>query len=143
MQSRLPVSKPLLLVLIGLIIGASLGLGSGYAVFYPSMVRQQSRTIEDRVSDIEGNVTLVGERLDSMNSSLGEIGDSLESILALSDLIQQISDRVSAVENGQVTLNTELDDVEDTLNAVNEEFVDLLDTWEETRSNYDDLEQLR
>jgi hypothetical protein len=81
MQSRLPVSKPLLLVLIGLIIGASLGLGSGYAVFYPGMVRDQSRTIDARVSDIEGNVTLIGERLDEMNASMGLIGDSLEDIL--------------------------------------------------------------
>lgn len=139
MQTRLPISKPLLLVLIGLIIGASLGLGSGYAVFYPSMVRDQSRTIEDRVGDIEGNVTLIGERLDSMNTSMSLIDESLEGILSLSDVIQQISDRVSAIENGQMAFNSELDDVEDTLDAMNQEFVDLLDTWEETRNSFDDL----
>jgi hypothetical protein len=140
MQSRLPVSKPLLLVLIGLIIGASLGLGSGYAVFYPSMVREQSRTIEDRVSDIEGNVTLIGERLDDMDTNMDVVSESLDGILALSEVIQQVSDRVSALENGQVTLNTELDDVEDSLDAMNQEFVDLLDAWEETQSSFDDLE---
>lgn len=40
------VSKPLALVLIGLIIGASLGLGSGYAVFYSEMVERSNRDLE-------------------------------------------------------------------------------------------------
>lgn len=140
MQSRLPISKPLLLVLIGLLVGASLGMGSGYAIFYPSLVNERSRTIEDRVSDIEGNVTIVGQRLDSVDESITAIGDSLDDILALSDVIQQISDRVSAIENGQVTLNSELDDLEDTLNNLNEEFVNLNDEWETTRNSFDDLE---
>lgn len=139
MQTRLPVSKPLLLVLIGLIVGASLGMGSGYAIFYPSMINERSRTIEDRVSDIEGNVTLVSQRLDSMDQSITSIGDSLDEILALSDLLQQVSDRVSALENGQVTLNSELDDLENTMNSINEEFVDVVDDWETTQNSFDDL----
>ena len=53
MQSRIPISKPLSLVVIGLIIGVSLGLGSGYAVFYPDMIDQRSKTFEERIADIE------------------------------------------------------------------------------------------
>ena len=140
MQSRLPISKPIFLVLIGLIIGTSLGLGSGYAVFYPGMVREQSHTLEDRVGDIEGNVTIIGERLDAMNNSINDIGDNLEDILTLSDVIQQVSDRVSALESGHVTINSELADVDDSLDALNQDLVDLFDTWEETRRNFNDLE---
>ena len=52
MQSSVSVSKPLALVVIGLIIGVSLGLGSGYAVFYPDMVKQRNKTVEERVNDV-------------------------------------------------------------------------------------------
>ncbi len=140
MQTRLPISKPLLLVLIGLIIGASLGLGSGYAVFYPSMVKERTQTIEERVGGIEDNVNLIRVQLDEMNSSMSVIGESLDGILALSDVIEQISARVTAVETGQVTFNSELGDIEGTLNSMNEEFVDLTDEWDTTRNSYDDLE---
>lgn len=140
MESRLPISKPLLLVLIGLIIGASLGLGSGYAVFYPNMVNEMSRTIEGQVMDIKEDVDELGIRLDSMNQSMSVIGGSLESILALTDIIDGISDRVTAIENGQVTLNSELDDVEGTLNQLNEDFVTLNDDWDEIINDFADLE---
>lgn len=151
MERRLPISKPLLLVLIGLIIGASLGLGSGYAVFYPNMVNERSRTIEEQVADVEDSVDGLGDRLDSMNQSMVVIGDSLDGILALTEIIEGISERVTAIENGQVTLNSELDDVEDTLsgdlddvigtlNQLNEDFVDLTDDWDEVVNDFTDLE---
>ncbi len=151
MESRLPVSKPLLLVLIGLIIGASLGLGSGYAVFYPNMVNENSRTIEGRVIDVEDNIGELGVMLDSMNQNITSLGDSLEDILALADIINGISDRVTALETGQVALSGELDDVEGslsgeldalegTLNQLNEDVVDLNDEWEEVIIDLADLE---
>jgi len=140
MQTKLPISKPLLLVLIGLIIGASFGLGSGYAVFYPSMVKERTQTLEERVGGIEDNVNLIGVQLDEMNTSMSVIGDSLDSILALSDVIDQISTRVTAIETGQVTFNSELGDIEDSLNSMNEELVDLTDDWDTTRNSFDDLE---
>ena len=151
MESRLPVSKPLLLVLIGLIIGASLGLGSGYAVFYPNMVNENSRTIEGRVIDVEDNIGELGVMLDSMNQNITSLGDSLEDILALADIINGISDRVNALETGQVALSGDLDDVEGslsgeldalegTLNQLNEDVVDLNDEWEEVIIDLADLE---
>jgi len=151
MERRLPISKPLLLVLIGLIIGASLGLGSGYAVFYPNMVNERSRTIEEQVADVEDSVDGLGGRLDSMNQSMVVIGDSLDGILALTEVIEGISERVTAIENGQVTLNSELNDVEDTLsgelddivgtlNQLNEDFVVLTDNWDEVVNDFTDLE---
>ena len=153
MESRLPVSKPLLLVIIGLIIGVSLGFGSGYAVFYPNMVNEKSRTIEGRVIDVEDNIGELGIMLESMNQSITVIGDSLEGILALTGIIEEVSDRVTALENGQVilnseldgiesTLNSELDDLEGTLNQLNEDFVDFNDEWDEVVNDFADLETL-
>ncbi len=153
MESRLSVSKPLLLVIIGLIIGVSLGFGSGYAVFYPNMVNEKSRTIEGRVIDVEDNIGELSIMLESMNQSITVLGDSLEGILALTDIIEEVSDRVTALENGQVilnseldgiesTLNSELDDLEGTLNQLNEDFVDFNDEWDEVVNDFADLETL-
>jgi len=162
MESRLPVSKPLLLVLIGLIIGASLGLGSGYAVFYPNMVNEKSRTIEGRVVDVEDSVDEIGVRLNSMDHLISDMGDILEGMLDLTDIIDGVSDRVTALETGQVivnselddlggtlnseldaiesSLNSELDDLGDTLNQLNEDFVSLNDEWDEVVNDFADLE---
>ena len=151
MESRLPISKPLLLVLIGLIIGASLGLGSGYAVFYPNMVNENSRTIEGRVIDVEDNIGELGVMLESMNQNITRLGDSLEDILTLTDIINGVSDRVTALENGHVilsgelddvkgTLNSEVDTLEGTLNKLNEDFVGLNDKWKEVIIDFTDLE---
>jgi len=162
MESRLPVSKPLLLVLIGLIIGASLGLGSGYAVFYPNMVNENSRTIEGRVIDVEDNIGELGVMLESMNQNVTSLGESLEDILTLADIINGISDRVTALETGQValsrdlddvegslsgemydievTLNSELDDLEDSLNQLYEDFVGLNNEWDDIVIDLADLE---
>ena len=162
MESRLPVSKPLLLVLIGLIIGASLGLGSGYAVFYPNMVNENSRTIEGRVIDVEDNIGELGVMMESMNQNITSLGDSLEDILTLAEIINGISDRVTALETGQValsgemddvegslssemynievTLNSELDDLEDSLNQLYEDFVGLNNEWDDIVIDLADLE---
>ena len=161
MERRLPVSKPLLLVLIGLIIGASLGLGSGYAVFYPNMVNENSRTIEGRVIDVEDNIGELGVMLESMNQNVTSLGESLEDILTLADIINGISDRVTALETGQValsrdlddvegslsgemydievTLNSELDDLEDSLNQLYEDFVGLNNEWDDIVIDLADL----
>ena len=43
------ISKPLALVIIGLLIGASLGLGTGYALIFPDMVNKREEAIEEQV----------------------------------------------------------------------------------------------
>ncbi len=139
MERRLPVSKPLLLVIIGLIIGLSLGLGSGYAVFYPNLVNERSRTIEGQVMDVEEDVGELGVRIDSLNRSMAAIGDSLEGILALTDIIDGISSRVTTIENGQVTLNSELDDIEGIFNLLNEDFLNLDEDWDGVVNEFADL----
>jgi hypothetical protein len=142
MESKLPVSKPLLLVLIGLIIGASLGLGSGYAVFYPNMVNENSRTIEGRVIDVEDNIGELGVMLESMNQNITSLGESLEDILALADIINGVADRVTALETGQIALSGDLDDLEGTLNQLNEDSAALNDDFKEVIIDFADLETI-
>ena len=147
MQSRLPVSKPLALVIIGLIIGVSLGLGSGYAVFYPDMVNERNKTVEDRIEDIEGGITSLDQRILDMNDSIALINENLKGVLALSEAINQINSRVAALENGQVTLNSDLNDLEDQLDDTGDYIVglenniaSLEDSWEDVLEDFSDLE---
>ena len=115
------------------------------------MVEENSRTIEGRVIDVEDNIGELGVMLDSMNQNITSLGDSLEDILALADIINGISDRVTALETGHVVFNVVLDDVEGslsgeldalegTLNLLNEDVVDLNDEWEEVIIDLADLE---
>jgi len=140
MQSRLPVSKPLALVVIGLIIGVSLGLGSGYAVFYPDMVNQRSKTVEERIVDVEENLVGLDERLVSVNESISSIDESLEGILELTDIIDSISGRLSALESGQVTLNTEFNNLEDDMDQLDSTFSTIEDSWDMVQQSFSDLE---
>lgn len=140
MQSRLPVSKPLALVVIGLIIGVSLGLGSGYAVFYPDMVNQRNKTVEERIVDVEDNLVELDERLVSVNESISSIDENLEGILALTDIVDEISSRLSALESGQVTLNTEFNNLEDELDQLESNFATIEDSWDMVQQSFSDLE---
>ena len=140
MQSRLPVSKPLALVVIGLIIGVSLGLGSGYAVFYPDMVNERNKTVEERIVDVEENLVELDERLGSVNESISSIDENLEGILELTDIVDEISSRLSALEGGQVTLNTEFNNLEDELDQLESGFATIEDSWDMVQESFSDLE---
>ncbi len=140
MQSRIPVSKPLALVVIGLIIGVSLGLGSGYAVFYPDMVNERSKTVEERISDIEDNISALDSKLSSVNESINVIDENLEGILVLTDVVDRISDRVSALENGQINLNSDLNTIENELAQLKTDLNSLEGSWSDMTQSFSDLE---
>jgi prefoldin subunit 5 len=130
------VSKPLALVVIGLILGASLGLGSGYAVFYPEMVEQSNRNIEDRITDLEASIDEVIVRVEDMNESLGPIRDSLQSMVTLSQAINSLNTRIGQAEQDVIELN---DNITSTRNNLEESIDELLDGVEELNQRYDDL----
>lgn len=147
MQSRLPVSKPLALVIIGLIIGVSLGLGSGYAIFYPDMVNERSKTVEERITDVEDSVITLDGRINDVNDDITAINENLEAILDLTEAVNQIDSRVSALENGQINLSSDLNDLEDQLTDIEDYIADfesdiaLLEvSWDDMLEDFSDLE---
>lgn len=147
MQSRLPVSKPLALVIIGLIIGVSLGLGSGYAIFYPDMVNERSKTVEERITDVEDSVITLDGRINDVNDDIAAINENLEAILELTEAVNQIDSRVSALENGQIILSSDLNDLEDQLTDIENYMADLESdiallevSWEDMLEDFSDLE---
>jgi prefoldin subunit 5 len=68
-----PASKPIALVVIGLILGASLGLGSGYAVFSSEMVEQSNSELGDRITDLEDSIDEITVQVEDMDERLGSI----------------------------------------------------------------------
>ncbi len=128
------------LVIIGLVIGASLGLGSGYAVFYPDMVNKRNKSVEERITLVENNMTAMNDKINGINQSIGVIQDSLNRILALTDVMNQLSSRVSTLESGQITLNNELNGLKDELNQLDSDFSTIQDSWQEVSNQFADLE---
>ena len=130
------VSKPLALVVIGLILGASLGLGSGYAVFYPEMVEQSNRDLEDRITSLEDSVGKVTAKVEGMNDSLSSIRHSLQSIVTLSQAINSLNTRIGGVEQDAIELNNS---IRNTMNSLEDSIDDLGDDVEELNLRYDNL----
>jgi prefoldin subunit 5 len=150
MQTDGLVSKPLALVLIGLILGASLGLGSGYAVFYPEMVEQSNRGIEDRITELEEGVDEITAQMDDMNGSLGSIRDSLQSIVTLNQAINSLDTRLGQAEqdvaevNGLIdstraSLEESIDDLEDGVEEANQRHSELQEELEDVTLELDDV----
>ena len=131
METDGPISKPLALIVIGLILGASLGLGSGYAVFYPEMVEQSNKDLEDRITGLEDSLDEATAQVEDMNESLGSMQDSLQSIVTVSQAINSLNTRIGQTEqdvkevNGtiystRVGLEESIDELEDTLEELDE-----------------------
>ena len=145
------VSKPLALVIIGLILGASLGLGSGYAFFYPEMVEQSNRDLEDRITDLEDNIDGITVQMGDMNESLGSIQDGLQSIVTLSQAVNSLNTRLGQAEqdlddvNGtvdstRISLEESIDDLGDSVEEVNQRYDELREDWEDTALELDDMQ---
>lgn len=150
METDGPVSKPLALVVIGLILGASLGLGSGYAVFYPEMVEQSNKDLEDRITGLEDSLDEATAQVEDMNESLGSIQDSLQSIVTLSQAINSLNTRIGQAEqdvkevNGtiystRIGLEESIDELEDGVEELNQRYDDLHGEWEDTLEELDEV----
>ena len=150
METDRLVSKPLAFVIIGLILGASLGLGSGYAVFYPEMVERSNRGIEDRMTVLEDNMEGITAQMGEMNESLGSIQDSLQSIVTLSQAINNLNTRLGqaeqeldhvngAIDSVRISLEESIEDLEDDVDEVNQRYDDLREEWDDTTLELDDV----
>jgi prefoldin subunit 5 len=151
METDRLVSKPLAFVIIGLILGASLGLGSGYAVFYPEMVEQSNRNLEDRITDLEDNIDGIMAQMGEMDNSLGSIQESLQSIVTLSQAVNSLNTRLGqaeqdlddvngTIESTRTSLEESIDDLEDGVEEVNQRLDELLEEWEDTTLELDDIQ---
>lgn len=146
MQIKDIISKPFALVLIGLLLGASLGLGSGYALLFPGMVNQRNRTIEDQIGDVETDIELINTQMSGMNSSLTLIGESLSAILELTDTINELADtitvltdKVDTVEDDMSILSGNLNTVHNNFLILENQFDNVLEDWTDTQENFEKL----
>jgi prefoldin subunit 5 len=133
-------SKPLALVLIGLILGASLGLGSGYAVFYPQMVRDSNRSIEDRIQEMEDGLDQVNAHLTRLNASIGEVQGSLGSIMGLTDSMTTLGNRMLALEVSLSQMSGKINGLENKVNALTGDYTDLEEDLTSLREDIDALQ---
>ena len=151
METDRLVSKPLAFVIIGLILGASLGLGSGYAFFYPEMVEQSNRNLENRMTDLEDNIDGITVQMGEMEESLGSIQESLQSIVTLSQAVNSLNTRLGqaeqdlddvngTIESTRTSLDESIGDLEDGVEEVNQRLDELRETWEDTALELDDMQ---
>ncbi|MCW4051326.1 MAG: hypothetical protein NWE89_16505 [Candidatus Bathyarchaeota archaeon] len=141
MQAKDVGSKPLALVLIGLIIGTSLGMGSGYALFLPGLVNQRNRTIEERLDQLEDDIQDINSNMGSMNSSIRLINENLEGIITLSDTINDLGDSISAVESSMSIIETSMTIMENSLNSLEGDVNDMDDRLDSVENIAEAIEE--
>jgi predicted nucleic acid-binding Zn-ribbon protein len=140
MQSNNFFSKPLVLVIIGLILGASIGLGSGYALIYPQMVNEQSKTIEERFDLVALNIESVKLDLSKLNRTFLDMAGDFQTVRSLSEAINSLNSRIIAIENSVNDLNLEQAGVEDDIGAIFVSFDTFNKEWAGILDEFDDLE---
>ena len=131
MQVRIPTSKPLALVVIGLLIGVSLGLGSGYAIFYPEMVRQRDQSNVESLSILEKDFAAINGELEAIDENINLTNDRLDDLEEIENVFSELADRVSVLESGQITLNNEFNYLEGELSLLSTDFNEIDSSWKE------------
>jgi hypothetical protein len=128
------------LVVIGLVIGASLGLGSGYVLVLPGMVNTRIGDLTARVEAMEKAVNEMDTEIKDFNVSVSIINEHLNEIIALTDTVEALSDQVG-------TLSTDLTNARDSLNSMESGFQEtqadfeiIQDDWEHTLDNFETLQ---
>ena len=139
MQASGQSSKPLLLVIIGLILGASLGLGSGYAIFYPLLVRQNNQSVEDRVREVEDGLATMNAQMANLNSSIADIKGSLGTILILSQTVNALGTRLAALEISMSQVNGRIAGLDEDMGTLEEDFAALQADWVEALGGFSDV----
>ena len=132
-------SKPLALVIIGLVLGASLGLGSGYAILYPQMVRDSNKSIEDRIQEVEDNLSKMNAQLAHLNQSLGAIQDNLDTIIRLSDTMSSMGTRIAAMEISLSQVHVRLTGVEQDMATVDEDWAQMVADFNQVKTSFLDV----
>lgn len=134
-------SKPVSLVIIGLIGGFILGVGGGYLTIYPSMVKTQTDELNLRVTVLESSfeaITDMTNRLDNLESSAANI-PSLESKISLiEDSTNDLSLSVDSIEDELFEVKTLFSNLQELVEFGDlSNFSDQLDSIEATLSSID------
>jgi ABC-type transporter Mla subunit MlaD len=82
----------------------------------------------------------MNEKIEGINQSISQITDSLNGILALTDVMDQLSSRVSTLEKGQINLNNELKSLEDETTQLDSDFSNIQVSWQDVTNQFADLE---
>lgn len=98
--------KPAALVLIGVIVGASLGTGAVYFIIFSNMVKPQMEELSQRISEVEGSITTLADRQALERDRLSRAEELIarareESISSMDDL----TDRIASIESSIIGLD--------------------------------------
>ena len=133
------ISKPLALVIIGLLIGASLGLGTGYALIFPDMVNKREEAIEEQVIELENRIDSVLVLIDDVGGAIGNVSGELSDIGKLTDEQVSQGQKITKLESDTRRLQNNLDQVENDLDDLLNDFDDIMGEWEDTSDEFEDL----
>ncbi len=122
--------KLIAFIFIGIIIGASIGVGAVYLFILPNVVKPRMEELSQRLSDVESSISTLAEVQARAVDSLSRVEDSVKSISPLTNRVSSIEEsinkldilsrRISVVENSTISIEYEFDIISDQLLSLQE-----------------------
>lgn len=117
-------------ILIGIIIGASIGAGAIYLYILPNVVKPQMEILSQRLSDVEGSIDILADIQAQSVDRLSRVEDSIKSINPLANRVSNIeesisrlnnlSESISIVENSTISIESDINEINNQLFSLQE-----------------------
>ena len=117
-------------ILIGIIIGASIGAGAIYLYILPNVVKPQMEILSQRLSEVESSIGVLSDIQDRSVDRLSRVEDSIKSISPLSNRVSTIeesisrlnnlSESISIVENSTISIESDINEINNQLFSLQE-----------------------
>jgi len=122
--------KLIAFIFVGIIIGASMGVGAVYLFILPNVVKPQVEELSQRLSDVESSMSTLADVQARALDSLSRVEDSIKSISPLANRVSSIEESInkldilsrmiSVVENSTISIEYEIDEISDQLSSLQE-----------------------
>lgn len=91
--------KPITFILIGILIGASVGVGAAYFFILPNLVKPQMEELSQRLSEVESSIGLLAEIQSRAEDRLSGVEETIKSIGPLANRVSAIEGSIQRLDN--------------------------------------------
>lgn len=123
-----PILKPIAFILVGILVGASVGVGAAYLYILPNAVKPQMEELSQRLSEVESSISILADIQSRVGDQLSRAEESVKSINPLANRVSTIEESISSLDNlSQSILMVEnsIISIESEINEINNQLISL------------------
>ena len=130
-----PILKPIAFIFIGILVGASIGVGAVYFIILPNMVKPQMEELSQRLSEIESSISILADMQSRAGDRLYRAEESIKSIEPLANRVSTIENsihgledlyqNISRVESSIISIESNMNEINAQLSSLQESLYDV------------------